>query len=219
MWKPQCPRCGVGGTLRGFRLRIRQPYSIRSIFCGTSPEIRVGSDLRFWAGLSTRLDDAIRRHEYLPAIFPEASPPKSGRKTRAKRKAQPIAFHTGWELTGESAGALVESFSSAIPGVGRALRTERPAVADADPCLHDAQGSGSPVCLGGTAAAYPIHAVSGFGPQAIPGSLPRAGPAGSGLALRSEREGQIRRCRRNRNRMAAMAPLARQDQPVRGRGG
>ncbi len=104
------------------------------------PEIRVGSDLRFWAGLSTRLDDAIRRHEYLPAIFPEARPPKSGRKTRAKRKALPVAFHTGWELTGEATAALVESFSSAIPGVGRALRPDRPAVAVADPCLHDAKG-------------------------------------------------------------------------------
>ncbi len=104
------------------------------------PEIRVGSDLRFWAGLSNRLDDAIRRHEYLPAIFPEALPTKSGRKTRAKRTGQSIIFDAGWELTGETAATLVESFSAAIPGVCRALRTEGPALTNADSCLHDARG-------------------------------------------------------------------------------
>ena len=103
------------------------------------PEIRVGNDLRFWAGLSTRLDDAIRRHEYLPAIFPEASPPNSGRKKRTNQTGQSITFDAGWELTEESATALIEAFSAAIPGVCRALRTDGPMVTDTDPCLHDAR--------------------------------------------------------------------------------
>ena len=104
------------------------------------PELRIGSDLRFWAGLSTRLDDAIRRHEFLPAIFPAKPPPKSGRKTRRKTAERTVTFETGWELTGESAEDLVESFSAAMPGICRALRPDGAVPADDGPRLHDARG-------------------------------------------------------------------------------
>ncbi|MDE2790106.1 MAG: DEAD/DEAH box helicase [Paracoccaceae bacterium] len=124
-------------------LSIANPMAVLDSidFLRDFPEIRIGSDLRFWAGLSARLDDAIRRHEYLPAVFPKARPlPKSGRKRRGKLTEQSVTFETGWELTEEATAALVESFSVAIPGICRSLRTDVSAPADDGPRLHEAKG-------------------------------------------------------------------------------
>ncbi len=91
-----------------------------------SPEVLIGNDLRFWSRLSSRLNDAIRRHNYLPAVFPTAAAGKSTGSTgkRRKKASDTLVFPTGWELTDTALDSMLSSFSASMPGVCRMMSSE-----------------------------------------------------------------------------------------------
>ena len=83
------------------------------------PTLRIGQDLKFWSRLAVALEWAVRRHEYLPAIFPNEAAPQ---KSRGKRKKVPaFEFHAGWELADGAEESIVGPFARSMPGAGRAL--------------------------------------------------------------------------------------------------
>ena len=106
------------------------------------PSIQAGSDLEFWSQLSSSLDEAIRRHEYLPAIFPildqaNAKPP--GRQKRKSAKSgNDIRFDAGWELTDAALEGIVESFSDGMPGICRSLHLNPPSGTQPQPSFYAA---------------------------------------------------------------------------------
>ncbi len=89
------------------------------------PEIVIGNDLRFWVRLSGRLTDAVRQHDYLPAIFPSVKIPKASvrKSTTARRRmtANDLEFAAGWELTDSALESIVSTFSAVMPAVCRTL--------------------------------------------------------------------------------------------------
>ena len=100
-----------------------------------SPTVRIGQDLRFWSRLLLSLEDAVRRHEYLPAIF--ATKPGS-RVSSGKRSRKPnIGFNAGWELADFAKERILEVFARAMPGACRALRGQAPASASERLTLPD----------------------------------------------------------------------------------
>ena len=99
------------------------------------PTIRIGQDLKFWSRLAGALEWVVRRHEYLPAIFPtEATTrkPRSGRK-----KVLTIEFKAGWELADAAEESIVEPFARSMPGVCRALSVKPPADNGGEWTLHE----------------------------------------------------------------------------------
>ena len=86
--------------------------------------IRIGQDLGFWARLVVALQWVVRRHEYLPAIFPkEAGTPRTrGRR----RKAPAYQFDAGWELADAAEENIVTPFVRSMPGACRALSATLP---------------------------------------------------------------------------------------------
>ena len=120
-------------------LKVMNPIALSGFVdeIATLPSFTIGSDLQYWARLAARLADAIRRHEYLPAVF--ARPGTRG-KSRRGRKTAGVAFDPGWELTDTALDSLVDAFAGAMPGICRSLWEAQPQVGDASIPLRDAAG-------------------------------------------------------------------------------
>ncbi len=97
--------------------------------------IRIGHDLRFWRRLALALAGLVRRHEYLPAIFPKEA--AEGRPRKGRKKAPAVEFEAGWELADDAEESIVGLFGQAMPGACRALRMESPERTDAGSALHE----------------------------------------------------------------------------------
>lgn len=108
---------------------LRNSESVRST--------RIGHDLRFWSRLAVALEWVVRRHEYLPAIFPhEAGKPRA---RRSRGKAPAFKFDAGWELADAAEEAIVKAFARSMPGACRALRAGTPADNGGASTLHEPQ--------------------------------------------------------------------------------
>jgi hypothetical protein len=108
---------------------LRNSESVRST--------RIGHDLRFWSRLAVALEWVVRRHEYLPAIFPhEAGKPRA---RRSRGKAPAFKFDAGWELADAAEEAIVKAFARSMPGACRALRAGTPADNGGAFTLHEPQ--------------------------------------------------------------------------------
>ena len=110
-------------------IEIQAPLALLGMLGSTRllSSVRTGSDLRYWARLADRLSDTIRRHEYLPAIFPEPAPDTGGKGRRRGKASHPAAaFSAGWELTDVAADALTGPFATAMPKVCRCLWGAKP---------------------------------------------------------------------------------------------
>ena len=102
-----------------------------------SGTVRVGQDFEFWQRLANRLAWAVRRHEYLPAIYAEQTVPKR----RGKKPRQPVTrFEAGWELAQGAEDDIVETFSRAIPGACRAMWVSVPPITNGEPSMHHPAG-------------------------------------------------------------------------------
>ena len=104
---------------------------------GNSGTVRIGHDLRFWRRLATALEGVVRRHEYLPAIFPKEA--GEGRARKGRKNAPAVEFEAGWELADDAAESIVDPFGHAMPGICRALWSESPNKAGAGFVLHQPQ--------------------------------------------------------------------------------
>ncbi len=106
-------------------LTIINPIALAGLVdtMATLPSVRVGSDLQYWGRLSACLADAIRRHEYLPALFARGG-------VRRKRKVADVPLECGWQLTDAARDILVDAFAGAMPGICRSLWKEQPQIAD-----------------------------------------------------------------------------------------
>lgn len=101
------------------------------------PYTRIGHDLRFWSRLAVALEWIVRRHEYLPAIFPhEAGKPRTRRN---RSKAPAFKFDAGWELADAAEEGIVKAFARSMPGACRALRAGAPANNSGAVTLHEPQ--------------------------------------------------------------------------------
>ena len=99
--------------------------------------VRVGQDLEFWQRLARRVGWAVRRHEYLPAIFPQ----QTGAKGRGKRTRKPTAeFQAGWEFAHGVEDGIAASYSRAIPGASRAMWARKPSQRNGNPAMHEREG-------------------------------------------------------------------------------
>ena len=98
---------------------------------------RFGQDLEFWCRLAKRVATAVRRHEYLPAIFPKRQESKKG---RGRARSPSVKFQAGWEFAQGAEDGIVEEYSRAMPLVCGALWPSVPPVLDGGPPLHDAAG-------------------------------------------------------------------------------
>ena len=99
--------------------------------------VRIGQDLDFWQRLARRVAWAVRRHEYLPAIFPQRTVTKGGGKKTRKPTAE---FKAGWELAHGVEDGIAASYSRAIPGACRAMWAREPSQRNGDPPLHEPEG-------------------------------------------------------------------------------
>ncbi len=102
-----------------------------------SRTIRIGQDLQFWSLLAARLERAVRRHEYLPAIHATAiSVPKS----RGKKARKPtVKFEAGWELADIVEETIVEPFARAMPGACRSLWAKAPQESGEGPAMRESR--------------------------------------------------------------------------------
>ena len=101
----------------------------------SSRTVRVGHDLRFWSRLAIALEWVVRRHEYLPAIFPKETGTPI---TRGRRKKIPaFEFDAGWELADAAEETIVDPFARSMPGACRALWPIPPGKADEELKLHE----------------------------------------------------------------------------------
>ncbi len=86
--------------------------------------IRIGHDLRFWAHLLAALEQAVRRHEYLPSMFAAQF---DGFTVRGNRRKKPkIEFGHSWELADSARERIARSFERGMPLSCRALSAEEP---------------------------------------------------------------------------------------------
>lgn len=103
----------------------------------SNPTVRIGEDLKFWARLAAALDSVVRRHEYLPALFPKEAGTGKG---RGRRKNVPrVEFKAGWELADAAEESIVGPFARSMPGVCRALSEAPPGNGDGEWTLHEPQ--------------------------------------------------------------------------------
>lgn len=86
--------------------------------------VRIGQDLRFWSQLVVALEWVVRRHEYLPAIFPKQARKANRRGQRSKKPA--FEFEAGWELADAAEESIVGPFARCMPGACRAIWEEPP---------------------------------------------------------------------------------------------
>ena len=101
----------------------------------SSPTVRIGQDLEFWGRAAIALEWAVRRHEYLPSIFPKEA---SAGKARGRRKKAPqFEFEAGWELAEAAEEAIVGPLARSMPGACRALRAEGPTKTGGEFTLHE----------------------------------------------------------------------------------
>ena len=97
--------------------------------------VRIGQDLRFWSQLAVALGWVVRRHEYLPAIFPRRARRASRRGQRNKNPA--FEFEAGWELADAAEESIVDPFARCMPGACRAIWAEQPEQAGAETALRE----------------------------------------------------------------------------------
>ena len=101
----------------------------------SSPSMRIGQDLKFWSRAVAALELTVRRHEYLPAIFPrEAS---TGKAHGRRKKTPPFEFEAGWELAEAAEESIVGPLARSMPGACRALWPEMPAKTSGEFTLHE----------------------------------------------------------------------------------
>jgi len=81
--------------------------------------VRIGTGLRFWSQLVIALEWVVRRHEYLPAIFPKETRTASTRGRR--KKGSSVEFEAGWELADAAEESIVGPFARCMPGACRAI--------------------------------------------------------------------------------------------------
>ena len=99
--------------------------------------VRIGQDLEFWCRLAMRAAMAVRRHEYLPAIFPEQDESEKG---RGKAQSKSVKFEAGWEFGQGAEARIVEEYARAMPLVCGTLRSSGPPALEHGPPLPDAAG-------------------------------------------------------------------------------
>ena len=97
--------------------------------------VRIGQDLRFWSQLLVALEWVVRRHEYLPAIFPKQARTANNRGPR--KKSAPFEFEAGWELADAAAESIVDPFARCMPGACRAIWAEPPDKAGGEFALRE----------------------------------------------------------------------------------
>ncbi len=100
--------------------------------------IRIGHDLQFWRQLAGRLERAVRRHEYLPAIHAVTAAEVKGKGSKRRRAA--VRFDAGWECADAVEVEIVEPFSRAMPGVCGALWQKRPQWPDGGVAMREPRG-------------------------------------------------------------------------------
>ena len=126
---------------RVYAVEVANPVALLS-FLDLKPiqgtrTIRLGQDLEFWQRLAERLAWAIRRHEYLPAIYAGTSASKG----RGLKPRQPKArFQAGWEFAQGVEDRIVATFSRAMPGASSAMWATKPIVTNREPTMHDPEG-------------------------------------------------------------------------------
>ena len=129
------------GCWRVDALQIADPVAMLEQLPGKDPQgirtVRIGQDLRFWSRLLASLEDAVRRHEYLPAVFAIRSDARASR--RKKSGAWDARFDAGWELADAARERIVDTYSLAMPGACRALRSRAPADASGQGVMPDAR--------------------------------------------------------------------------------
>ena len=130
------------GTWRVDAVEVADPLALlRSLDrqrAGVTRNIRIGHDLRFWSHVAACFERAVRRHEYLPAIYAAESGAARARGNRRRKvRETAVRFEAGWEFADNAQEAIVEPFARAMPGVCRALRAEAPPGSDGHAVMHD----------------------------------------------------------------------------------
>ena len=132
------------GTWRVDAVEVADPLAVlRSLDrqrAGVTRNLRIGHDLRFWSDVAACFERAIRRHEYLPAIYAaESAAPKARGDCRRKVRKTAVRFEASWEFADTAQEAIVEPFARAMPGVCRTLRADAPPGSDGHAVMHDSR--------------------------------------------------------------------------------
>ncbi|MCY3982857.1 MAG: DEAD/DEAH box helicase [Roseovarius sp.] len=112
---------------------------------------RSGSDLRFWAHMTERLNGMMARHEYIPGFFADtenfakADFRAGARRRQTKKKAKSTeklqgGLVAGWEYLQGILEFDIQQLADCAPGICRSLWLDKPECANGGIPLHDAKG-------------------------------------------------------------------------------
>ena len=113
----EIPEVTSWGTWRVHAVAAPDPHTLLTSHdlqhAENSLTVRIGQDLKFWSRAATALEWAVRRHEYLPAIFPKEAGTGKGRSRR--KKAPSVEFEAGWELAEAAEESIVDPLARSMP--------------------------------------------------------------------------------------------------------
>ena len=135
----EIPEATSWGTWRMHAVAAPDPHTLLTSHdlqhAENSLTVRIGQDLKFWSRAATALEWAVRRHEYLPAIFPKEA--STGKARGRRNKAPSFEFEAGWELAEAAEESIVGPLARSMPGACRALWAKVPSKTGGEVTLHE----------------------------------------------------------------------------------